>query len=231
MTRKLRIMLGNAQAYYDELRQGNCCVHNDPLGTPQALTDESGTTVWAASYDPFGKATVNEDPDGDGNTVTLNVRMPGQYYDQETGLHYNYFRYYDPATGRYLRSDPVGILGGLNGYSYVRNNPLKWVDPLGLWPWYLDKPTEQQAQNAQDLLQKYVPNLSDKEAKQIINDSIDEASTGDFARGGLTFPSDMQLPKNLSDLNKNQQDFIKDFLDDLPDRNDNARDKIFKQCK
>jgi len=157
--------------------------------------------------------------------------FPGQYYDQETGLYYNYFRYYDPNTGRYLRIDPVGILGGLNGYSYVRNNPLKWVDPLGLWPWYLDKPTEQQAQNAQDLLQKYVPNLSDKEASQIINDSIDEASTGDFARGGLIFPSDMQLPKNLSDLNKSQKEFIKDFLDDLPDRNDNASDKILKQCK
>jgi len=56
-------------------------VHNDPLGTPQALTDETGTVVWKADYDPFGKATVNEYPDNDGNSVTLNVRMPGQYYD------------------------------------------------------------------------------------------------------------------------------------------------------
>ncbi len=56
-------------------------VHNDPLGTPQALTDEAGTVVWRAQYDPFGKATVDEDPDGDGNSVTFNVRFPGQYHD------------------------------------------------------------------------------------------------------------------------------------------------------
>jgi len=107
-------------------------VHNDPLGTPQALTDESGTVVWKADYDPFGKATVNEDPDGDGNRVTLNVRFPGQYYDQETGLHYNYFRYYDPATGRYLASDPIGLRGSLNTYAYVDANPINAIDPSGL---------------------------------------------------------------------------------------------------
>ncbi|MBT8438435.1 MAG: RHS repeat-associated core domain-containing protein, partial [Gammaproteobacteria bacterium] len=55
-----------------------------------------------------------------------------QYYDVETGLHYNYFRYYDPSTGRYMTSDPVGLSGGLNTYSYALNNPLYWSDPLGL---------------------------------------------------------------------------------------------------
>ena len=107
-------------------------MHNDPLGTPQALTDESGTVVWKADYDPFGKATVNEDPDGDGNRVTLSIRFPGQYYDQETGLHYNYFRYYDPSIGRYLTSDPIGLVGGINTYVYTLNNPLYWIDPTGL---------------------------------------------------------------------------------------------------
>ncbi|HED39438.1 MAG TPA: hypothetical protein ENJ13_03300 [Chromatiales bacterium] len=107
-------------------------VHNDQLGTPQVLTDESGTTVWTATYDPFGMATVNEDPDGDGNLVTLNVRLPGQYYDQETGLHYNAARFYDPSTGRYLTSDPIGLQGGPNTYVYVDGNPLRWTDPLGL---------------------------------------------------------------------------------------------------
>jgi len=107
-------------------------VHNDPLGTPQALTDESGTVVWKASYDPFGKATVNEDPDNDGNRVTLNIRFPGQYYDNETGLHYNGFRYYSPETGRYLTSDPIGLAGGLNTFLYVAGNPIRYTDPNGL---------------------------------------------------------------------------------------------------
>ncbi len=57
--------------------------------------------------------------------------MAGQYYDQETGLHYNYFRYYDPSTGRYITSDPIGLQGGLNTYGYVDANPLSYVDPLG----------------------------------------------------------------------------------------------------
>ena len=106
--------------------------HNDHLGTPMALTDETGTKVWSAVYDPFGKATVNEDADKNGEPVTLNIRFPGQYYDRETGLHYNYFRYYDPSIGRYLTSDPIGMRGGLNTYLYVMNNPLTAIDPLGL---------------------------------------------------------------------------------------------------
>ena len=110
-------------------------VHNDHLGTPMALTDESGAKVWSATYDPFGQATVNEDVDGNGEPVTLNIRFPGQYYDQETGLHYNYFRYYDSELGRYLTSDPIGLAGGTNTFAYVVNNPLKHIDPKGLDIW------------------------------------------------------------------------------------------------
>ncbi len=101
-------------------------VHTDHLGTPQVMTDEAGSVVWRATYDPFGDATVSV------NTVELNVRFPGQYYDAETGLHYNYFRYYDPETGRYITSDPIGLDGGLNTYAYVELNPLRWTDPTGL---------------------------------------------------------------------------------------------------
>jgi RHS repeat-associated protein len=74
----------------------------------------------------------NEDPDGDGVKVTVNLRFPGQYYDAETGLHYNWNRYYDPKTGRYVTSDPVGLRGGFNSYLYAKANPLFWTDRRGL---------------------------------------------------------------------------------------------------
>jgi len=107
-------------------------IHTDHLGTPKLLTDVTGAAVWRAVARPFGKATVDDDVDGDGVAVEFNLRQPGQYYDRETGLYYNYFRYYDPETGRYITSDPIGLDGGINTYVYVENNPLNWVDPLGL---------------------------------------------------------------------------------------------------
>ena len=102
-------------------------VHNDHLGTPQALTDETGATVWKASYSPFGKATVTTEQ------IKFNLRFPGQYYDAETGLHYNWHRYYDPNTGMYITSDPIGLAGGINTYAYALNNPAIYTDPTGLW--------------------------------------------------------------------------------------------------
>jgi len=88
--------------------------HNDQLGTPELMTDSTNTVVWEASYDAFGEAAVNP-----ASTVTNNFRFPGQYYDAETGLHYNWHRYYDPKTGRYLTPDPIGFAGGINPYVYV----------------------------------------------------------------------------------------------------------------
>jgi RHS repeat-associated protein len=102
-------------------------VHNDHLGTPQVVTDSSQQVVWQASYDPFGQATVSV------NTITFNLRFPGQYYDAETGLHYNYYRYYDPETDRYITADPIGLVGGLNPYRYAEANPLSNADPFGLF--------------------------------------------------------------------------------------------------
>ncbi len=67
-----------------------------------------------------------------GRSFVYNLRLPGQYYDAETGLSYNYFRDYDPATGRYVESDPIGLDGGISSYAYVANNPLQWLDPMGL---------------------------------------------------------------------------------------------------
>ncbi|NHZ67261.1 RHS repeat-associated core domain-containing protein, partial [Massilia genomosp. 1] len=81
--------------------------------------------------DPFGLTPPNENPSGVG-TFTFNLRMPGQYYDKNTNLFYNYYRDYDPQTGRYVQSDPIGLGGGINTYGYVGGNPLTFIDPFGL---------------------------------------------------------------------------------------------------
>ena len=81
----------------------------DHLATPRAALDETGKVVWRWESDAFGTTAPNEDPDGDGIKTTVNLRFPGQYYDAESGLHYNYFRDYDPGTGRYVTSDPVSV--------------------------------------------------------------------------------------------------------------------------
>ncbi|WP_085694488.1 MULTISPECIES: RHS repeat-associated core domain-containing protein [unclassified Pseudomonas] len=101
----------------------------DHLGTPQELTDYSGEIVWSAKYDAYGKTTrLSHSPD---ERLDQPLRFQGQYFDAESGLHYNRHRYYDPETGRYLTPDPVKLAGGLNQYRYVPN-PTGWVDPLGL---------------------------------------------------------------------------------------------------
>jgi len=114
-------------------------IHTDHLNTPRQLTRPTDNEiVWRWNSDAFGVGNALQDPDGNGQQVVFNLRFPGQYYDQETGLHYNYFRDYDPQTGRYVQSDPIGLRGGLNTYAYVKGNPVKYVDPLGLegvGPW------------------------------------------------------------------------------------------------
>ncbi|MFH2043999.1 MAG: RHS repeat-associated core domain-containing protein [Pseudomonadota bacterium] len=101
---------------------------NDHLGTPQRIIDETGAVVWNADYQPFGEADVNPN-----STVVNNFRLPGQYWDRETGLHYNFHRYYNPEVGRYLRADPIGLDGGINLYNYVLNDPTNFIDPYGLF--------------------------------------------------------------------------------------------------
>ena len=109
-------------------------LHSDHLGTPRLATNATGAVVWRWDGTAFGGTSPNQDADGDGVNTTINLRFPGQYYDAESSLHYNHFRYYDPKTGRYLTSDPIGLLGGLNTYLYVGGNPLNFFDSLGLFP-------------------------------------------------------------------------------------------------
>lgn len=101
--------------------------HNDQLNTPLKMTDKNGGVVWDVEFDPFGNELA-----GGTKTVENNLRFPGQYFDQESGLNYNYFRDYDPKTGRYIQPDPIGRLGGPNPYGYVGGNPLRYSDPRGL---------------------------------------------------------------------------------------------------
>ena len=108
-------------------------LHTDHLDTPRLATNASQTVVWKLPpHEPFGTAQAQQDPDQDGIATDIPLRFAGQVFDADTGLHYNYFRDYDPWTGRYIQSDPIGLEGGLNTYGYVGGNPLRFIDPKGL---------------------------------------------------------------------------------------------------
>ncbi len=100
--------------------------HLDHIGTPRELTSTEGKVVWKAQYRTYGNVAVKEVEE-----VENNLRFQGQYFDEETGLHYNRHRYYNPNTGQFISQDPIGLLGGVNCYQYVKN-PIRWIDPLGL---------------------------------------------------------------------------------------------------
>jgi RHS repeat-associated protein len=103
----------------------------DHLGTPRMISDTSNQARWEwAHNDPFGNNLPDENPAGAG-AFAFNLRFPGQYFDSETGKHYNYFRDYDPAIGRYVQSDPIGLEGGINTYAYGYNSPVRFTDPTG----------------------------------------------------------------------------------------------------
>ncbi|WP_323743884.1 RHS repeat domain-containing protein [Lelliottia nimipressuralis] len=98
----------------------------DTVGHLQELLTEDGTIVWRGKQQLWGREESANDA-----KVSCRLRFPGQYEDEESGLYYNRFRYYDYETGHYLSPDPIGLLGGVNPYGYV-HNPLGWIDPLGL---------------------------------------------------------------------------------------------------
>ena len=101
-------------------------IHTDHLGTPQKMTDAGQNIVWdGGASDPFMMSALPTTP-------AMNQRFPGQYFDGETGLHYNYFRDYDPTLGRYVESDPIGLRAGMNTYAYLGGMPVAFTDRLGL---------------------------------------------------------------------------------------------------
>jgi len=95
-------------------------LHTDHLNTPRRASDARGVLVWQWISDAYGSSAPEEDPDQDGRPTTIHLRFPGQYFDVESGLHYNWNRYYDPQVGRYTQSDPIGLEGGINTYAYRR---------------------------------------------------------------------------------------------------------------
>lgn len=104
----------------------------DHLNTPRAIYDAANTLIWSwqtPNEDPYAQTAPPTAVAG----FTFNPRMPGQIFDKETGLFHNGHRDYNPATGRYIQPDPIGLNGGINRYAYVGGNPLSYTDPLGLW--------------------------------------------------------------------------------------------------
>ena len=135
---------GHEDPRYPGRHEAIVYLHSDHLNTPRLATDPEQRIRWRWEGEAFGESkpqsgkalaeTDGEDGDeDDGKAKTIvNLRFAGQYYDSETGLHYNWNRYYDPKIGRYLSSDPIGLAGGLNTYAYVFNSPVNLVDPSGL---------------------------------------------------------------------------------------------------
>jgi RHS repeat-associated protein len=133
----------------------------DHLGTPQELTDMNGEIAWAAEYKAWGYAYDALSKAGRAAGLKQPLRFQGQYYDHETGLHYNRHRYYDPHSGRFVSKDPIGLRGGINVHAYGPN-PVDSIDPLGLlvihgnwcgpnWTGGFKKPWDQMTKSEQQI--------------------------------------------------------------------------------
>ena len=122
-----------AQIFYNakDEKQYLAYIHTDQIGIPREMTDMYGNLLWYGEYSAWGRLNRDE-------RIYPNAHQPfrlqNQYYDRETGLHYNYFRYYEPETGRFISQDPVGLLGGDNLYRFAPN-AINWIDLWGLTPW------------------------------------------------------------------------------------------------
>jgi RHS repeat-associated protein len=159
-------------------------LHTDHLGTPRELTGADGRVVWAARYRAWGNVLeVVQDEvlpvlSSDGIGDVQPVRFQGQYYDNESGLHYNRFRYYDPDIGRFVSVDPIGLLGGANTFAYT-SNPVSWVDPLGLTPCRF-------SENSENPGRVYWPNQNEFEGIKVYprNDNFDPNLVTSWRDGG-----------------------------------------------
>jgi RHS repeat-associated protein len=170
------------------------------------MTDSNGVVRWAADYKPFGEATIDQAV----TTITNNLRFPGQYFDYETGLHYNYFRDYNPAVGKYPQADPIGLLGGINPYNYVSSNPVNSSDPLGLLPkWIVPQYI---VNNSQMVVNVVTNNAFDKQQLATLTDlviaNIGLSDALKFAKVGFD-------PQGNVPLTKDQKKVLDDLFQEL----------------
>lgn len=107
-------------------------IHADHINTPRVVMDTNNAVRWRWMAEPFGTTAADESPSGL-PPFTFNLRFPGQYYDEESGIHQNWHRDYIPGIGRYAQSDPIGLAGGVNTFGYANVNPIKYIDPTGLF--------------------------------------------------------------------------------------------------
>ena len=128
----------------------------DHLGTPIAAHNAKGEAVWTVEYEAWGR--IRPETVSDGLKANIPFRFQGQYYDEESGLHYNRFRYYDPEIGRFVSQDPIGLRGGTNLFEYAPN-PVIWVDPFGLK--YRSIGRSQNVLSGKDRTNKSTQNLSE----------------------------------------------------------------------
>ncbi|MGI2030434.1 RHS repeat domain-containing protein, partial [Endozoicomonas acroporae] len=128
LVKRYRFALGSSPLQYKTIG-ALYDVINDHLSTPRVLTNQLHSLEWVSSVSPFGVVDVEK-----GQSIEFNIRFPGQYFDEESGLNYNRFRDYSPKIGRYIQADPIGLNGGNNGFSYVLGNPVSLVDEYGLCP-------------------------------------------------------------------------------------------------
>ncbi|SQJ44391.1 core protein [Salmonella enterica] len=119
---------GGAAGRTDGAGEESAPVSLRPSRLPVALINSEGARDWSAEYDVWGNRLKEDNP----QKLAQLIRLPGQQYDDETGLYYNRYRYYNPEQGRYISQDPIGLHGGLNPYTYPLN-PVTEIDPLGLW--------------------------------------------------------------------------------------------------
>ncbi|QQQ00958.1 RHS repeat-associated core domain-containing protein [Lysobacter enzymogenes] len=139
------IWLGSLPVALLQTEAANTALHYieaDALGTPRVVIDPNRNVAvwrWDLAEEAFENSGPTQDPDQDGKPLVFDMRMPGQRFDAASGMLYNYFRDYDPTTGRYLQSDPIGLRGGVSTYAYALNAPTTLTDPFGLAPPVVDR--------------------------------------------------------------------------------------------